>query len=194
MQAVYTQSCVHFLWPPVWVPTRSAHPTVPSRFSYHVPCGGWTRSSATSAGSPAHPTAPGSAPVLRDSPRLPWTRISQTQGSQLPSGQVAPQFPGVRCAEGCSAGGVVRESLRSPDHGGSACLRSAVLPEPSHSLKPPRSARDFCRVCEVPAACPSPASSLPTSPKAKEGGNSFHNKSPAPGLGGQSRLEQGPRC
>lgn len=130
--------------------------------------------------------SPGVCPVLRDSPRLPWTRISQTQGSQLPSGQVAPQFPGMRCAQGCSAGGVVREPRGICVY--KVCGSARAFPQPQAS---PIS-QGLLQSLRSPCCVSQP--SLPTSPKAKEGGNSFHNKSPAPGLGGQSRLEQWPRC
>lgn len=38
---------------------------------------------------------------------------------------------------------------------------SVGLREPSRSLEPPRSTRDICRVCKVPAAPLGPASPLP---------------------------------
>lgn len=73
-------------------------------------------------------------------------------------------------------------------HAEAACLG---VQEPFCTREPPRSARDFCRVCEVPAARPGPASPLPRKLGRR---SSFHNKSPDLGSGSRSRQEQGPRC
>lgn len=108
---------------------------------------------------------PRGRPLLRDSPRLPRTRVSRTERPQLPGGQGAPQLLGVRCAQGCSAGGVVRGRLGSPGHGGSACLRICGSAGAS-TISQGRSQR-------LRGPCSASQPSLPTSPKAKEEGAPF---------------------
>lgn len=178
-------ACERCLRPPVGVSTLPFGPRCPSRDSYHVPCGGWTRCLARSTGSPAHPAAPG-PPLEPWLAWLPWTRVSRTESLQLLSGKVAPrQLPGVRCARGALRMELLEEVW---ENARGVCGSAGALPQPRaseissgrlHSLQSP---------CRLLPAQP------PHFPESAGGGSSFHNKSPARGSGSHSRLKQRPRC
>lgn len=142
---------------PVWVPTfPPARPRVPARDSYHVPRGGWSGSGAHSARSPAHPTGPA----------RPWPRGSRgcsgrgfgTEGPQLSSGQLR----GGRARRDALRLGLVKEVWANA-HAGPAVLR-----DPSRSLEPSRIG--YGRPQSLRSPCLAVRPSLPTSPKAREGG------------------------
>ena len=143
--------------PPVWVPTfPPARPRVPARDSYHVPHGGWSGSGAHSALSSAHPTGPA----------RPWPRGSRgcsgrgfgTEGPQLTSGQLR----GGRARRDALRLGLVQEVWAN------AHAESAILRDPSRSLEPSRIG--YGRPQSLRSPCLAVRPSLPTSPKAREGG------------------------